>query len=317
LNGQPLGDKTPAPAPTFGKDPNDNPYAIQTNPKTGELELKYAPKAPVVNNNIDLREEAKMVAGEVGKNLADRREKASIAQHVIGSVNFATDALENGAKTGGGEEWKQTVRKGLQGFGINLPETAPVEQLQMALFSNVLAKAKEMRPVTDNDIKILQQMGGSIGTDPQALTRALAFAHSMAMKDLQGYHDYAHANENNINPTLRPLFVGATSGYDMPTRIQGPIAFQVETLRQAQRNGMDVSKFMLHDGDKSSPFGEDAKASKFDPTVGFTGINKGVKAQRLKFPLSVRQISSGKKTVTVDQLTPAQKADLLKKLQGG
>jgi hypothetical protein len=190
--------------------------------------------------------EADMVLDHLKGELKTRGEKAAASQRVIGATNYAVDALEQGAQAGGGENIKQYLRKGLQALGVNMPETATTEQLQQAMLQNVLAHAKEIRPASDTDIMILEKMSGNAGSDPVALTKALAFAQAMAIKDLQGYNDYANANKASKNPNIQEMFGASTSGYEVPSQIQGPPAYQMEVVRMLKQQGFDITK--LKDG---------------------------------------------------------------------
>jgi predicted RecA/RadA family phage recombinase len=220
-----------------------------------------------LSNNM-AGEEGKMAIEGIRTTLKEKGTQAAAAKRVFGSANVAIDALESGARAGGGENQKQMIRKGLEFFGVNMPETASTEQLQQGLLEGVLAHAKELRPASDTDIKILQQMVGSAGTNPTALTKALAFAQSMALKDLEGYNNYADENKKNLDPRVQSLFTGSTSGYELPRQLTGPVSYQMEVVRQLQRQGFDISKLAGPDGKPFDP------NSKFDinPIAGFPGV---------------------------------------------
>ncbi len=226
-------------------------------------------QAPGVNvNNVLPGKEGELALSQIGKTLDERRGKASAAVETYKAANQAIDALESGAKAGGGENFKQSVRKFAQAFNINLPETASTEQLSMALLQGVIGQAKNLRPASDTDLKILNEMAGNASTDPIALSKALAFAQSMALQDLQGFNKYAGENQKAMDPKIQDLFRGATSGVEMPSQLTGPMPYQLEVIRQLQRAGMDISQFRDPSG---QPFSPDAKIN-VNPAGGFPGV---------------------------------------------
>jgi len=314
LEGRDPGPPEPLKMPEFGVDQGNNQYALTRGPK-GEGRLSYAPKPMNVTNTIDAKQQGRqeeMVLERMGKTLDERRKGADASKGSIDSINFALDALEKGATPGGFEDLKTTVRQQMRDtFGYEpTGDISNNTQLEMALFSNVLNQLQKVKPVSDSDMKALMKMGGSIGTDPQALTKSLAFAQSVAMKDLKGYNDYADENKKSIHPLVQGLFSGATSGYELPKQLYGPQAYQMEVVRQLQRAGYDISGLADPDG---KPFASNSQFH-INPTVGMPGVEGRQKAQA---SAGVRPSKSVGKVLQPGQLTPAQKAEYEAKLRGG
>ena len=291
VQGQPFELAKPqTPQISFVKSPDGKDLPMVTNvDKYGIPNARLGSGGTTVNTNLDVRlpgKEADLAIGQIGQNLTERRTKAQAAKDLLSSTNFAVDALQSGAQAGGGEPTKQALRKGLEAVGIYLPETAGTEQLSQALLKGVVDNAKALRPASDTDVKILTQMAGSIGSDPLALAKTLAFAHAMAIKDLDAYNQYATANNKNMNPSIQSLFSGATSGYELPQQLTGPQAYQFQVLKNLQQQGMDISRFAGPDG---KPMPANAQIH-VDPTVGFPGIEG---KQSIPGPASAPQFQEG------------------------
>lgn len=288
------------PAPKFGADPNGNPYALTQNRK-GEPKLDYAPKASTttINNNIP-GDERKFALGQIEGDLKGWKESAAAAKTIYATTTQAVDALESGAKAGGLEGVKQTLRKTLQGFGIETPETASTEQLGMALGNTILSEAAKIKPISNTDITTLKEIVGSISTDPKALTKALAFSQGLAIQTLSDFQKYGSAKEEALtDPLAKQYFAGWNTGYETPGQLSGPLPFQMEVVRSLQKRGYDISQFKDPTG---QPFARDSKFE-IDPTGGFPGVAGKPASAKPQVPL------------TIDQLTPAQKQQLLQLLQ--
>jgi hypothetical protein len=253
------------PAPQEGKLADGTPMVTTTNRK-GEQSVQFPPKG--VNVNMPGTERAAAL-GVTTKQLEDRRGGADAAKATYAAATQALDALEQGAKAGGGEEVKQILRKTAQAFGIAVPATAETNELQMALGNAVLGNAAKLRPASDTDLKILAQIVGSINTDPTALTKALAMAQAMSIKDLSGYGQFVDQSLDTIKDDYaRQLFAGAKVGYDVPKQLSGPLPYQLEVVRQLQRQGFDISQLQDPTG---QPFPGNAKFN-VNPTGGFPGV---------------------------------------------
>jgi hypothetical protein len=293
---------TPIPGPEFGTGPNGQVYATTTN-RRGEKDIKFP---PVSAANINLPgNEGREAIDFHRKQLEARQGEASIAKETLTANSRAVDALEQGARAGGGESLKQALRKGLQAFGIATESTASTEQLQQAMGAELLNNARKLAPVTGTDIKVLEGLLGNINTDPTALTKAIAFNNAMALKTLKGYNSYVtEQNANLKNDYARDLFSGATKGYEMPQALYGPQAFQFETIRNLQNIGGDISGF--NDPATGKPF---APGSKFDirnPAAGFPGAQQAGSA--------VKPPAQQDTVIDASKMTPEQLQQLMKLL---
>lgn len=254
-------------------------------------------RPPIQVNNQIPRAESRMSLDVLEAGLKPREEAATAAKNVISATNRAVDALARGAQAGGGEEIKQGLRKALQAFGVTPAGTAETNELQMALGSAILNEAAKIKPISNTDIETLRGIVGGIGTDPNALVRALAFMQAESIRGLQNFGKYVTEQGSTLSdPTARQRLAGVTVGADLPRQLVGPQSFQMGVLQALQQNGGDLSSFRI--GGQAVP--EDAQFN-ISPGKGFP-MAKG------KTPPEV---------LTVDQLTPAQKAQLLKVLQGG
>ena len=170
----------------FMKDAAGNDFTIVRD-KTGKATVSYPPKGTAVN--VDARTGAKTdeTADKMNmETLQNGRKDVEIAQASISSAIRATQLLNKGADAGGGGTIRQGVRKFAQGFGVDVPETGLTEELRMKLGDSVLAQARKLAPVTGNDIILLQQLLGSIDTDPNALreVNSLMVAKGLMSQDL-------------------------------------------------------------------------------------------------------------------------------------
>lgn len=288
-------------------DPNEPGKKILTvkeYDKQGVPSIKFAPAGTSVRvDNHPLDDQSKEINATIGKTLTEKRGVADVARNNYAAASQAVDALESGAKAGGGQITAQALRKAAQTMGVNLPETSSTEELSMALGQAALAGAQKLRPASDTDLKLVSQMVGNISSDPTALPKVLALTQAMSLRDLQSYHDYVGANQETADPKLKDLFRGATSGYDMPTQLSGPPAYQMEVVRKLQSQGYDISKLAGPDG---KPFDRNAHFT-IDPTQGFPGIQKNTPPPAP---------GTAQAPLTVDQLSPEQKTQLMKLLGG-
>jgi hypothetical protein len=254
-------------------------------------------RPPISITNQIPRAESRMGLDVLEAGLKPREDAAVAAKNVISATNRAVDALERGAQAGGGENIKQALRKGLQAFGVTPAATAETNELEMALGTAILSEAAKIKPISNTDIATLEKIVGSIGTDPNALARALAFMQAESIRGLQNFGRYVEEQGATVqDPVAKQRLAGVTIGSELPNQLFGPQSFQMGVLQALKQNGGDLSRFRIG----GQPIPEDAQ---FNISPG-----KGFPAAREKAPAPV---------LTVDQLTPAQKEMLLKKLQGG
>lgn len=234
----------PIPEPSFGADPSGSNYAVTTNRK-GEKELKYAPKA----NTVDIKlpgKEAELGLDLMKSGVEGWRKKADAATESLDAARSALDALQEGARAGGGEKAYQALRKAAQGMGIQVPETATTEQLQMALGKGVLAALASVRPASDKDIAFLQQIQGSIGTDPTALARMLAAAQAIAIRDIQQYKEYIGTQkENMVSPAAKGYLAGEGVGRNVPQQLPGSQSDALRTIQELRARGGDPTQYQI------------------------------------------------------------------------
>lgn len=268
---------TPAVAPTVqqvptgNKNPDGTPEMENMVVNTGVHGQKSGRiSAGTKVTNILPTKEGEMAIGEIGKTLDAKRTQASAANDVLAANSNAIDALESGAHTGGLQDLKQKLAGYAQAFGVNVDSYAPTQQLEMAQGQGILANMAKLRPASDSDYVALKNMVGNIGTDPTALTKAIAYSQAMALRDLQNYNGYVGENQKNLDPKVQSLFSGAGSGYKVPADVIGPDGMKLQTMKFLKGMNGDITQFR----DKSGqPYTADASFGPLDPTIGFKGIN--------------------------------------------
>jgi len=232
-----------------------NPDGTQTqmvqnfHPGTNSISGVPVPKTNNIINN-QATEDYKDATAEASTELKTKKEEASIAKAGFASNQRALEALQEGAKAGGGEEFLQSIRKAAQFFGFTSVETAPTEKLAMAMGDEVLANARKLAPVTQEDIAQLKQIKGSIGTDPTALAQMLEFLQAKNFKALHDYNSYldvmkANAEKNpiaSLRGRLMGLYGGQEIGYEAPRQLSGSLQSQLGVVKRLDQMGYDVSK---------------------------------------------------------------------------
>ena len=212
----------------------------------GKREFKWAPRPPQLS--VDARQQTQELGAglsTIEADLKERKVRAEGAKGVLSSNTMALEALNRGAQAGGLGGFKQVVRKTLQGFGINLPETAETEELSMALGNALLENAKKLYPVSNVDMASLREMLGSVNTDPTALMKMLTTFNGIAAKELQDYNRWVEAQSNTLtNPRAQDMVRNANIGFET----QAPPGSQVQQLRSIQeltKRGGDPSQFQI------------------------------------------------------------------------
>lgn len=199
-----------------------------------------------------------------------RQEGADAAKNVLTATTRAVDALQRGAQAGGLENSKQAVRSILQGFGVNAPATAETDELRMALGNAILAEAGKIKPVSNNDMEILKTYSGQIASDPTALARMLAHSQAYSFRTLKQYGQYVDEQASTITtPAIRDRLSGAKVGYDAPKQFTGPLAHQLEVIRQLQLAGEDITGF--NDPATGKPFDPQTRIQ-VNPAGGYPGV---------------------------------------------
>jgi len=223
---------------------------------TGAYGRQTATPFPVGNTmtaNLNGPADYKAIEENWTADLKERQKAADSAKASLASSRAAVEALQAGAQAGGAEGIKQTIRELAQGFGIPNAATAPTQELNMALGNAVLEDARKLAPVTNEDLKYLEKLNGTINSDPQALTKMLAHRAAAATKSLSDFSDYMGSREASIKdigtPELRDrmkaLIAGQRIGREVPPSLFGPQTFQIEMARQMGNLGYDVDKLKL------------------------------------------------------------------------
>lgn len=273
--------------------------------RKGEPTTRLVGKGVNVVNQIPKAENA-MALGVLEAGLKPREEAAVAAKNVISATNRAMDSLVRGAQAGGGQTLKQALRKAAQAFGVTPAETAETDELRMALGSAILSEAAKIKPISNTDIETLKEIVGSINTDPNALVRALAFMQAESIRGLQGFGKYVNEQGSTLqDPLARQRLAGVTIGAELPNQLFGPQAFQMAVMQQLQQGGGDISVFQKPTGKLAKGEGQ-----AFEPGATFD-IRKPAAGLPIGQPKGAPQV------LTVDQLSDAQRAQLLQILQGG
>lgn len=234
----------PLAAPAFGKSPEGN-EVVTTMDENGSQNVQFAPKAQQVN--VDTR-----IAGKEGEtalqimreDLKERQGRALVARDALSANRTAIDALGKGAKSGSQEGLLQELRKVGTLFGINLPETAPTEELRMALGQGILARARQLAPVTAEDVKRLEVILGGVNTDTNALPKMLTVYNAIAAKELQDYQRYVQTQGKSLtNENARNLFSGQEIGFEQPNMSGIPWSMLLGTMQELKARGGDVTQF--------------------------------------------------------------------------
>lgn len=267
------------PKPSYSLSPQGNEIATTYNRK-GEPHLTVTKPATVTNTTMMQIPgmEGQQLFQERREDLGKWKERAVLAKSTLDANSTAIEALEEGAKAGGLEGFKQVVRKVAQGFGIETSNISSTEQLNMALGERVLQNARKLAPVTQEDVKRLEAILGSINTDPGALSKMLAITSAIAIRDVQNFQEFLRDQEANstLPPSVRALYPGQGIGYELPPQLPGKGGAAATILQELQKRGGDVSKFKI--GGQPVPsdarfdirdarFGEVPKTSVGDPKV--------------------------------------------------
>jgi hypothetical protein len=189
--------------------------------------------------------EAGMALDTLKSDLKERKERAQIAKEALSSNRTALEAINAGAATGGLGSWAQTARKIAQGFGIEFDENTPTTTLTMALGNAVLAKARALAPVTGEDVKRLQEILGSLDTDPSALEKMISVYDGIAAKELQDFNKYVEFQANNLKtPYAKDLFSGAAIGLE-PIAPGGNTGQGLRAIQEMAQRGGNPSQFAV------------------------------------------------------------------------
>jgi hypothetical protein len=164
------------------------------------------------------RELAKGTAAEVGK----AREGALAAERSIESANRIVEALDSGAITGVGAEFRLNAARVLSSIGlIDGKQVANTQALLGELAKNVLAESAQMAGVlTDKDIEFLRDAAqGRIAYTAETLRRAAELAARGQVRIIDRYNTLIEPMQQDENlpamtrrlysPMTAPAFRGA------------------------------------------------------------------------------------------------------------
>ena len=217
--------------------------AVREVDKDGNVTLKPLRSGTNVAVNLP-GEEGKHALQQQTARLKDLQTGAEGAVRGLGYNRIALDALNEGAKVGGLGGFKQSMRKLAQGFGIQSDDNTSTEALTMSLGNAVLDRARTLAPVTAEDVKRLQEILGSVNTDPMALVKFLEEYNAIYMNKIQTLHQYVDAQSGpNTNPETKRLHQNQAIGFPMPTEVAGTATQGIRTLQKARQHGMDLSNW--------------------------------------------------------------------------
>lgn len=245
---------SPMKPPEHGLHPDSkSPYSITYN-RRGEPDLKFAPVAST--QSVDVRlpgDERKVMLEDMGAQLKARREKAEVAVRTLDGMRSAVQALEAGAQAGGGGDILQGFRKAAQMFGVTVPETASTDEARSALGYGVLEYARKLAPVTQEDVKRLEVMVGSINTDPDALNKMLAITTAIQVRELQQFQQWHGAQmATTKDDYARQKLAGAEVGMQPPQQMFGSLPWQLRVMQELGARGGDVSQYGIG-GERFAP----------------------------------------------------------------
>lgn len=247
---------------------NINDAGIIPTPPTPRVDMLETgpglPKVPMVTNtgkggyqtgaiapggttvNLPGTEAADALTGQ-RKELEEWKGDAKTAMKVMNDVNFAVDALRQGAQAGGLAEQKQVLKQALQGIGASVTGLDTIQQLQAALGGRVIDTMKEMGARGQAyDIAFLKNKLGAINTDPTALSDILNRSYAGALKTLHDYQDFvAGAQKTALSPYARQLYQNSLTGYDSPETLPGPISTQMGIASNYIQRGGSPDRFNL------------------------------------------------------------------------
>lgn len=233
---------TPLPKPEEVTLPSGARGVLEQDRK-GQWQFKYEPKAgasQTVNIGADEKEAIQFHAAQI----KTRQEAAKASRGALDGIQRAVMALERGAQAGGGENFKQALRKGAEFFGVNLPDTASTEDLGMAMGEAMLGRLAALRPASNQDILTLEKIVGQIRTNPEALAQALSFGGAVAIRELQNYNKYMDEASGSLKEgPVRSLFAGGKTGYEVPDKLTMPENFLVNMMENLDRLGGDAKPY--------------------------------------------------------------------------
>lgn len=302
LDGQPLGPQKPYQGSTVEwiKSPDGKDVAKTINrDKYGRETITLGAQGSNTNiSNILPTKEGEISLERESKDLSEMQAKARAAQATLANAERLNKVLEEGASIGGLAGTKQAARKLFQAFGIQTDESGPTDSARSLFGKALLENAKQLgiNP-TDTDAKRIEQIVGTIDTDPSSAPMLISWMTGGAHKTLQDFGEFAKIKRAGEGAKKYPgLYDTLDIGIQQPNNLFGSPEMQVRILEAIKQSGGRIDQFRDNTGpvDQNSTF-----------TLGKPN------------PIATKPAAvPADKPLTIDQLSPAQKAQLLKMLGG-
>lgn len=177
---------------------------------------------PPVGPGIALEDDAskkfgQTVASQSADALLASRDKAKAASDTLNTIQQARSTIAGGAFQGSGAETKLAIAKfvnaNIPGMNIDPTKVANTDYLKSTLGAGLLAEAKTLGTNPSNaDATRINDIVGSVGKDPQAMSKILDWRESMAQKAINGHNSTVQDAESR----------GMRSPYDL--RVKAPEA---------------------------------------------------------------------------------------------
>lgn len=192
------------------------------------------------------------MATEQGDLLTKSYTAANDASSALAGIRESRKAIQAGAFQGTGAEFKLGVMKFGQAIGINIdPEkVANTDYLKSTLGNGLLEKAKTLGSNPSNaDASRITDIVGSIGKDPNAMSKILDWQEEMSLKAINGHNTRVGQAEQN----------GFKAQFDL--RIPAP-----------ERSGNSPAKQILNELPKNAPKGQLLRDTVTGKTLRWNGL---------------------------------------------
>ena len=222
--------------------PNGQPvsYALTTNRK-GEKSIHNLGGG--VNVSVDNKlagKEGELSLAREQKDLDDQRTLAQTAMNNLGVASRITNLIRDGASAGGLTTPIQMARKFAEPFGIKIPETGMTDELRGQLGEALLNRAKALGSNPSNaDAERINQIVGSIDTDPQALVKLQAVITAKAHKDLADFQQFVGVKRQGKNASL---YDTVDIGIRQPDQVAGTLPNKILVAQHMMQQGMDPAQ---------------------------------------------------------------------------
>jgi len=174
------------------------------------------------------------LGGAAATTLMESRDKANIANDTIANVQQAREAITSGAYQGTGAEAKLAVAKfvnaNIPGVNIDPNKVSNTDYLKSVLGEGLLKEAKTLGSNPSNaDANRINDIVGTIGKDPQAMSKILDWREEMAKKAISRHNATVQDAEKEgmrapYNLRVKPISAQPPSGLPTPSAIDAEIA---------------------------------------------------------------------------------------------